>query len=64
MTFKELLELESSFDSCFNELVYQLKQKGMDREYYALLTEKYRSLSAQIGTQLDLISLDEQPLKD
>lgn len=64
MTFKELLELESSFDSCFNELVYQLKQKGMDREYYALLTEKYRSLSAQISTQLDLISLDEQPLKD
>ena len=64
MTFKELLELESSFDSCFNELVYQLKQKGMDREYYALLTEKYRSLSAQIGTQLDLISLDEQSLKD
>ena len=64
MTYKELLELESSFDSCFNELVYQLKQNGMNAEYYALLTEKYRSLSAQIGTQLDLISLDEQPLKD
>jgi hypothetical protein len=36
----------------------------MDREYYALITEKYRSLSAQIGTQLDLISVDEQPLKN
>jgi hypothetical protein len=64
MTYKEILEIESSFDSCFNELVYQLKQKGMDREYYALITEKYRSLSAQIGTQLDLISVDEQPLKN
>ena len=64
MTYKELLELESSFDSCFNELVYQLKQKGMNAEYYALLTEKYRSLSAQIGTQLDQLFLDEQPLKD
>jgi hypothetical protein len=64
MTHKEIIELESSFDSCFNELVYQLKQKGMNTEYYALLTEKYRSLSAQIGTQLDLISLDEQPLEN
>ena len=64
MRLSEILEIESSFDSCFNELVYQLKQKGMNAGYYALLTEKYRSLSAQIGTQLDLISLDEQPLKD
>jgi hypothetical protein len=64
MRLSEILEIESSFDSCFNELVYQLKQKGMDQEYYALITEKYRSLSAQIGNQLDLISLDEQPLKD
>jgi hypothetical protein len=64
MTYKEILEIESSFDSCFNELVYQLKQKGMDREYYALITEKYRSLSAQIGNQLDRFYLDEQPLKD
>jgi len=64
MNHKELSELESSFDSCFCELLYQLKKAGMDRGYYALLTEKYRSLSAQIGTQLDLISLDEQPLKD
>ena len=64
MKLSEILELESSFDSCFNELVYQLKQKGMNAEYYALITEKYRSLSAQIGTQLDLFYLDEQPLKD
>ena len=64
MRLSEILENESSFDSCFNELVYQLKQKGMNAEYYALLTEKYRSLSAQIGTQLDLISLDEQPLEN
>lgn len=64
MRLSEILEIESSFDSCFNELVYQLKQKGMNAEYYALITEKYRSLSAQIGTQLDLFYLDEQPLKD
>lgn len=64
MTYKELLELESSFDSCFNELIYQLKKTGMSKEYYALLNMKYRSLSAQIGTQLDLFYLDEQPLKD
>jgi hypothetical protein len=64
MKLVEILELESSFDSCFNELIYQLKQKGMNAEYYALITEQYRSLSAQIGTQLDLFYLDEQPLKD
>lgn len=64
MKLVEILAIESSFDSCFNELIYQLKQKGMNAEYYALITEKYRSLSAQIGTQLDLFYLDEQPLKD
>lgn len=64
MNHKELSELESSFDSCFCELIYQLKQAGMNRDCYALLSGLYRTLSAQIGTQLDLISLDEQPVEN
>ena len=60
MTHEELLELESLFNHCFDELAYELKQKGMNRLTYALITEKYRSLSAEIGTQLDSIYIDEE----
>jgi len=64
MTYKDIIELGYSFNHCFNELVYELKQKGMNSSTYASINEKYRSLSAQICEQLDLISIDEQPLKD
>ena len=64
MTHKELLKLERSFNSRFNELIHQLKQKGMDSFTYAEIIAKYLRLSAQITDELDSISLDEQSLED
>lgn len=64
MTYKELLELESSFDSCFHQLIYEMKVSGMGREEFALISTLYGTLSAQIGGNLDQLFLDEQPSKD
>lgn len=53
MKYEDLLELESSFDSCANELIYELTKS--DRANYYVLSDLYRALSTQIHTQLEIV---------